>query len=276
VRPPLHLWLRRIAALLHNEQSPRVHAERALAECDRRLEEAHHALARVAPLATLGEITASITHEINQPLAAILNNTEAGLSILNTQGAPQELRTILDNLRQDCLRARDIVQRLAGLLRGQDALLKPLAIDNVVTDSASLLRTEFRRRHAHLEVRCDAHAMVLGDAARLEQVMLNLLLNALDATSAGPDSRRRILVQTYLTAQQRAQVDVVDYGSGVPVERLTTIFDSFVTTKPDGMGIGLAVTRSIIQAHGGRVWAANNVDGVGATFSFQLPAVQMH
>jgi two-component system sensor kinase FixL len=106
--------------------------------------------------------------------------------------------------------------------------------------------------------------------------MLNLLLNALDATSAGPDSRRRILVQTYLTAQQRAQVDVIDYGSGVPVERLTTIFDSFVTTKPDGMGIGLAVTRSIIQAHGGRVWAANNVDGVGATFSFQLPAVQMH
>jgi PAS domain S-box-containing protein len=237
----------------------------------RRLAEARQALAQVARLATVGEITASITHEINQPLAAIVNNAEAGL--LRARGnAPPEVLEIIDDIRKDGLRASDIVERLAVLLRGQEPLQERLAIDELVRDAASLLRTEFRRRRTQLDVRCDGRAIVSGDAARLQQVMLNLLLNALDATCGRAESNRSIEVRTRsLDAARCVQVDVVDSGVGVPAERLGTIFDSFVTTKPHGMGLGLAVTRSIVKAHGGRIWAANNADGAGATFSFELP-----
>ena len=238
----------------------------------KRLEEARQALVQVARLATVGEITASITHEINQPLAAIVNNAEAGLSLLmKHRSAPQEVLEIVEDIRKDSLRATEIVEHLAELLRGQEPLYGPLAIDEIVKDSASLLRAEFRRRRTQLEVRCDAHATVSGDAARLQQVMLNLLLNALDATSGRAEASRRIRVQTHALPERGVQVDVIDTGVGVPPERLSTIFESFVTTKPNGMGLGLAVTRAIIGAHGGRIWAVNNADGGGATFSFELP-----
>jgi PAS domain S-box-containing protein len=238
----------------------------------KRLEEAHRALGQVAGLATVGEITASIAHEINQPLAAIINNAEAGLSMLvKYRAAPPEILEIVDDIRKDSLRASDIVERLAVLLRGQEPSLEPLALDEIVQNAAALLRTEFRRRRAQLDVRCDSRATIAGDTARLQQVMLNLLLNALDATSGRAEPSRRILVQTRRASTRSVQVDVIDRGVGVPPERLEAIFDSFVTTKPNGMGLGLAVTRSIVKAHGGRIWAANNSDGQGATFSFELP-----
>lgn len=239
----------------------------------KRLEEANQSLTQMARLATVGEIAASIAHEINQPLGAILNNAETALLLLSSSDAQTlpEIREILEDIKKDDQRGIDVIRRLGALLRGRDMRFETLELDQLVNEAASLMRPEARRRHTSMKVQCDSHARVSGDRVNLQQVVLNFVLNSLDALVETPKSQRRILIRTKLDdGAQRVRVTVSDTGCGIAPERLNSVFDSFVTTKSHGMGLGLAIARSIVRAHDGRIWAENNQHGAGATLSFDL------
>jgi PAS domain S-box-containing protein len=241
----------------------------------KRLEEANRSLSRIARLATIGEITASIAHELNQPLAAILNNAEAGLLML-PENADDQIRAILEDIKRDDLRASDVIHRLRPLLRNREVRREPVDVDKTVADAVDLARAESRRRHIAIDVRCRSGALIQGDRTQLQQVLLNLLLNGLDAMADTPEPMRAIVVSTHCPDDEHVRVAVIDRGCGIAPEQLQDIFDSFVTTKADGMGLGLAIARSIINAHGGRIWAQNNADGPGATLSFELTCEPAH
>lgn len=241
----------------------------------KRLAEANRSLSRIARLATIGEITASIAHELNQPLAAILNNAEAGLMMLrNDADGDDQIRAILEDIKRDDLRASEVIHRLRPLLRNREVRREPVEIDKVVRAAIELARAESRRRHVAIEENCRSGSIVLGDRSQLQQVLLNLLLNSLDALGDAPEPLRTITVQTQVTDGERVRVTVADNGCGIDAEQIEKIFDSFVTTKADGMGLGLAIARSIVNAHGGRIWAENNGDGIGATLCFELASDQ--
>lgn len=237
----------------------------------KRLDEANRSLSRIARLATIGEITASIAHELNQPLAAILNNAEAGLLMLPPDEAgDDQIRAILEDIKRDNLRASEVIHRLRPLLRNREVRREPVEIDKVVEAAVELARAESRRRQVTIDVSCQSGSTVQGDRSQLQQVLLNLLLNSLDALGDAPEPLRTITVSTQCAEHGRVCISVADNGCGIAPEQLDKIFDSFVTTKADGMGLGLAIARSIVNAHGGRIWAENNAHGVGATLSFEL------
>ena len=240
----------------------------------KKLEEANRTLERVGRLAMIGQITASIAHEMNQPLVAIRYNAEAGLLFLGRESCEKaELHDILDDIRRDNRRASELVGRLRELLHDRELRLDPIDINDVITDVVKLLRVESRQRHVQLETECTELPTVLGDYARMQQVLLNLILNGMDAMAGLPETHRRIAIRTARTGATRIQVEVVDRGSGIDPATLPRIFDSFFTSKEHGMGLGLAIARSIVEAHGGRIWAKNNIDGVGATLSFEIDSL---
>ncbi|WP_116810718.1 ATP-binding protein [Steroidobacter cummioxidans] len=238
------------------------------------LAEANRTLERFARLAMVGQITASIAHEMNQPLGAIRYNTEAGLLFLSRERYDKdELQEIFDDIRRDNRRASELVSRLRELLHDHELRLDPVDLNDVIADVVKLLRVESRQRHVQLETQCTELPTVLGDYGRLQQVLLNLILNAMDAMSTLPEAHRRIAIRTTHTGAARIQVEVVDRGSGIDPATLPKIFDSFFTSKAQGMGLGLAIARSIVEAHGGRIWAKNNSDGAGATLSFEIDSL---
>ncbi|HEY0938618.1 MAG TPA: ATP-binding protein [Steroidobacter sp.] len=230
-------------------------------------------LERFASLAMVGQITASIAHEINQPLAAIHHNAEAGLLLLAGRPVDRtELQEIFNDIRGDNRRAVELIDQLRELMQEHELRLDPIDINEVVGDVVELLRVESRRRHIQLEARYAKLPVLLGDYVRLQQVLLNLILNAMDAMEGLPESRRRIVIHTSRSDATHIQVRVVDRGKGIDPDNLPKIFDSFFTSKQHGMGIGLAIARSIVEAHGGRIWARNNAD-MGATLAFEIDSV---
>lgn len=238
------------------------------------LEDANRTLERLARLAMAGQIAASIAHEMNQPLGAIRYNAEAGLLFLARERYdPEEFRQIFDDICRDDRRASDLIRRLRDLLQDHELRLDPLDINDIVGDVVKLVRVETRRRHTQLETQCSELPTLLGDSVRLQQVLLNLILNGMDAMSGLPESRRRIAIRTRRVGATGVQVEVVDRGCGIDPEHLPKIFDSFFTSKQHGMGLGLAIARSIVEAHGGRIWARNNPDGVGATLGFEIDSL---
>jgi signal transduction histidine kinase len=230
-------------------------------------------LAHAGRVATIGELTASLAHELNQPLTAILSNAQAGQRVLET--APVDLAEvgeILKDIVEDDKRAAEVIQRLRGLLTKTDPQMKPLDLNEALADVARLVSGDaiVRGVSIRLELAVDL-PHVLGDRVQLQQVALNLVLNGMDAMRE-PGNRERILVlRTARTDAKTVRVDVQDSGVGINEADMTKIFRTFYTTKSDGMGLGLAITRSIVDAHGGRLEAHNNPDG-GAIFSFTLPA----
>ena len=238
------------------------------------LEEANRTLERFARLATVGQITASIAHEINQPLGAIRYNAEAGLLFLNRDSYDKdEFQEIFDDIRRDNRRASDLVTRLRELLHDHELRLDPIDLNDVIRDVVKLMRVEARQRHVHLEAQCAELPTVLGDYGRLQQVLLNLILNSMDAMTALPESRRWIAIRTARFGATRIRVEVADRGCGIDPATLPKIFESFFTSKAQGMGLGLAIARSIVEAHGGRIWAENNADGIGATLTFEIDSL---
>jgi signal transduction histidine kinase len=231
-------------------------------------------LAHASRLAVVGELTASIAHEINQPLGAILANADAAEMLL--QGGARhadQVRRILADIRADDLRAHETVERVRGLLRKRQLEMLPLDPNELVADVLCFVRGDAGRRAVPLQVDLGRVPRVRGDRVHLQQVLLNLFLNGMEAMADTPEARRSLQVRTAANGSAQVEVSVSDAGPGIPAERLARLFDSFFTTKEHGMGLGLSIARSIVEAHGGWI-QAENAPGGGATFRFGLPCAE--
>jgi two-component system sensor kinase FixL len=223
----------------------------------------------------MGELAASVAHELNQPLGAILANAEAAELFLEQQPpALGDLRAILADIRQDDERAGEVIRRMRSLLRKRELDRQPLEINSVVEDvlqvvsgDASLRKTSISADLAPLLPK------ILGDRVHLQQVLLNLMLNGMDAMAEQPRERRRLSVCTRPGAEGMVEMVVTDLGHGIEPDKLPRLFEPFYTTKSNGMGMGLSISRKIIEAHRGRIWAENNASG-GAAFHVTFPVVQ--
>jgi PAS domain S-box-containing protein len=233
------------------------------------LRHAQMELAHVTRVATLGEMTASIAHEINQPLGALVNNLGACLGWLDAENL-EEARNSVALMMDDAQRASEIVTRIRGLAKKAPPQKDWLEINQTIREVIALAQSEVQRNHIALETQLsDDVPLVFADRIQLQQVMLNLMMNAIEAMiqvttprelliSSGPDNSKSVVVV------------VRDSGAGLDSKSLERLFEPFYTTKPQGMGMGLAICRSIMQAHGGRLWATTNSDR-GASFHFSLP-----
>jgi PAS domain S-box-containing protein len=240
-------------------------------------EELHQAradLAHVARVTTLGELTASIAHEVNQPIAAVITNADAGLRWLAARPADlEEARLALGRIINGGKRASEVVNRIRALIKKAPPRKDRLDINEIILEVIALTRSEVRRNRVALQARLLSDlAPILGDRIQLQQVILNLIINAVEAMSRVSEGPREVLVGSGNNGSDGVLVAVRDSGPGLDAERLDHIFDAFYTTKPNGLGMGLAISRSIIEAHGGRLWATPNVPR-GAILQFMLPAV---
>jgi signal transduction histidine kinase len=228
-------------------------------------------LARASRLALAGELTGAIAHEINQPLGAILSNADAGDLMLDSgTDRREELRAVLADIRRDDLRASEVIQRLRDLLGKQIVERREFDLNEVVSDLESIMRAEARRRGIVLEIRRALDGLaIMGDRVQIQQVLINLVLNAMDAVAEESESRRTVAVSV-AKGETGAVLAVRDRGRGIAPEHRTKLFESFFSTKRNGMGLGLSITRSIVEAHAGRVWAESG-PGEGAVFQVELP-----
>jgi PAS domain S-box-containing protein len=236
----------------------------------------HHAqrqLAHVTRAATLGEMTASIAHEINQPLGAIVNSAGACLRWLEAQKLDEARRSV-SRVIAEGHRAGEIIARVRALAKKAPPEKDWLDINQTIREVIALARSEVHRNGVALDTRLsdDVHyvPLILADRIQLQQVILNLITNAIEAMSGAGEGPRELLIRSGIFESKHVLVAVQDSGPGLDPKSLDHLFDAFYTTKPQGMGIGLAICRSIIDAHGGRLWATAN-DDRGATFQFTLP-----
>jgi signal transduction histidine kinase len=239
--------------------------------------EARHRMSELAHLsrrATVGEMTASIAHELNQPLAAILNNAEAAESLLKKPSPDlEELSEIVADIRRDDARASEIIKHLRSLLKKSEFESHLFDANDTLRDVFNFLSDQSLTRNVRLETELSPSKLyVRGDRVQLEQVVLNLVMNGMDAVADQPNERRRIVGRTKLVNGKSVLVSVVDFGQGIAADRLARVFDPFFTTKEQGMGVGLSIARTIVDAHRGRIWAENLPDG-GAAFYVSLPFV---
>ena len=227
-------------------------------------------LAHVARMSTMGALTASIAHQLNQPLAAILSNAQAAARLLGGNSPNlDEVRASLKDIVEDDRRASEVIVRMRELLRHDPGSLAAVDINTLVADVSHLLSSDAIIRNVELVLRLDPlPAIVRGNRVQLQQVVLNLIVNALEAVADGSSSDRRVIVRS-LVAQDVVEVSVVDRGAGFNGSE-ERAFEAFYTTKPNGMGLGLSIAKSIVQAHEGVVQVASNREG-GATVSFRLP-----
>ncbi|MGE3918641.1 MAG: sensor histidine kinase, partial [Hyphomicrobiaceae bacterium] len=239
------------------------------------LHAAQTALAHASRVATLAEMSATIAHEVNQPLAAIVMGAEAGLrrlshGDLDTAKVEQLLRRIVSNAR----RASDIVQRIREKATRHEPELIPLDLNEVVEEARLFVREELESGSIKLSVKLDAGLpLVRGDRIQLQQVIVNLLVNSIHAVEQVEEPMRQITLDTCADEDDAVGFSIRDSGPGISDEDLDRVFESFFTTKEGGMGIGLAICRSIISAHGGCI-AVSNDPGGGAQFRFSLPATR--
>ncbi len=271
-------WLSSRAVAVHDEQGrvtaryvaatdieDRKHAEAALHQTQAEL-------AHVARVTTLGEFTASIAHEVNQPLAAIVTNGEVCLRLLEMEPLDKaELRDATREIIGNGRRASQIIARVRELSRKSEPNWTPLDLNEVVEEVLPLLRGEALKHRLSLRLAlAPGLAPVRGDRVALQQVLINLIVNGMEAMNAGPDEEREVVVRTGRNDDGAALVEVVDRGAGLGGGDANRMFDAFFTTKAHGMGMGLAICRSIVESHGGRIWASSNA-GPGATVQFALP-----
>jgi len=216
-----------------------------------------------------GALTASLSHELNQPLTGILANAQAGLRMLG-QHDPASMRDVLEAIVRDDKRAAAVVDNLRLLLRREEPPRSAFDIGQACDDVVVLFRAELDARHVQLKNRLDKGYIVVGVRTQIQQVMLNLLSNALRALQDRPETERRLTLRLVRVADKAVEVHVSDSGSGIRDDHFDRIFDPFFTTRGEGLGMGLAISRSIVASHGGKITAQKNRDG-GATFRFSLP-----
>src|SRR6266568_3551864 len=236
------------------------------------LSKARSELAHVARVTSLGALTASIAHEVNQPLSGIITNASTCLRMLaadppNVDGARETARRTI----RDGGRASDVIQRLRALFSKKDAAAEEVDLNEAAREVIALSLSEIQRERVTVRMDlADDLPPVAGDCVQLQQVVLNLLMNALEAMRGVDDRPRQLVIRTERDEGDRVRLSVQDVGVGFHPQSADRLFDAFYTTKDDGMGIGLSVSRSIIESHRGRLWAELN-DGPGATFSFSIP-----
>ena len=245
-------------------------------QAERALRKVQAELAHVTRVTTLGELTASIAHEVNQPLAAIVANGGACLRWLS-RDVPEldEVRSALEGMINDGNRAADVIRRVRALAKKTDTQKAAMPINEVIDEVIQLLQRELlsHRASARLELASEL-PLVLADRIQLQQVVINLVMNGMEAMASVTDRPRELKILSRCEADQ-VLVAVADSGVGIGPEHADRLFDTFFTTKPSGMGMGLSICRSIIEAHGGKLWASRNI-GAGATFQFTLPAFREH
>ena len=231
------------------------------------------ALAHANRVATMGHLAASIAHEVTQPIAAVVTTADAALRWLGAQPPDLgEVRQALGDIMKDGKRASDVIGRIRSLIKKLPPRHDPLDINQAIFDATSLTRSELLRHHIALQIQpAQELPVVQADRIQLQQVLLNLIINAIEAMSAANEATRQLLISSASNAVDSVLVAVRDSGPGLTPESFDRLFHAFHTTKPDGMGMGLSICRSIIEAHGGRIWATANAPR-GAIFQFTLPA----
>jgi len=246
-----------------------VSARLAAEEVARRSREQVDLLGRVS---LLGEMTASLAHELNQPLAAIVNNATAAMQYLE-QGRldPEKLRDILADVAGDGRRAYDIMRNVRAAIKKGSAIRGAINLNDVVKVVTHLVQPDAASQFCKVEMSLAQDLPAIeGDPTQIQQVLINLVHNAVDAMHDTPPARRIVEIATNHNGDQTVSVVVRDYGSGISEATRERLFEQFFTTKKEGLGMGLAIVRSIVEAHGGSV-AAENAEGGGARFQFRLP-----
>ena len=238
-------------------------------------EELRSEIAHVGRVSMMGQLASALAHEINQPIGAILRNAEAAELFMQSKTPDlEEIRAILADIRADDQRAGGVIDRMRALLKRHVLDTQLLDLAEIVGDVAKLARPDAATRHVKLTVNLPADLPpVRADRVHLQQVLLNLILNGMDALNGVGREDRRVTVSVRVDTARTVEIAVSDTGHGIAAEKLAHVFDPFFTTKPEGMGMGLPISRTIIESHGGRLWAENN-DGGGATFRFTLPPAE--
>jgi C4-dicarboxylate-specific signal transduction histidine kinase len=235
------------------------------------LAQANMELAYIGRAASLGELAVSLAHEINQPLGAVVNSASASLRWLATQPPNlQEAREATTRTVREANRASEVIARIRALLKKETPQMQRLDVNEVIREVLALARNEIAIGRVAVKTDLSAHVpTVSGDRVQLQQVLFNLIINAIEAMRAVKDRQRELRI-TSTTDSSVVQVSLEDTGVGLGQEDLDRIFHSFYTTKRDGIGMGLSISRSIIEAHGGRLWASSR-SARGAVFQFTLP-----
>jgi PAS domain S-box-containing protein len=235
-------------------------------------EDSNRALAHVQRLAIVGELTAAIAHELKQPLSAIMSNADAAGTLLDAANPPlAEIRDIVSDIRAADLRADQVLGHLRTFLQKRETLMQSLDLNDAIADVLPLVLGDARKRR--VQIRTDFAndlPLVFGSQTQLQQVLINLMVNGMDAMANTPEARRQLVVRTSKpNGDARVEVAITDCGSGIPAASMPRLFESFFSTRAEGMGLGLSIARSIVETHGGRIWADNNAEG-GATFHFTV------
>jgi PAS domain S-box-containing protein len=258
--------------IINNDITERKRAEAEARENDRRYRDMQMALAHAQRVATLGQLTASVAHEVNQPLAAVVANAEACLRWLD-RGTPDldGVRRSVEWIIHDGNRASEVIRRIRALANKTDIEKAPLDINDVIREVVALVHRELTSLQVSLRMElAPALPMILGDRVQLQQVIINLVMNGIEAMRSITDRPRELVILSRQDETQQVLVSVTDCGVGISAENADRLFNPFFTTKSGGMGMGLSICRSIMEAHDGRLWAAANVPH-GATFQFTLP-----
>ena len=250
----------------------RKRAEAEARESERRYREVQVELAHANRVATMGQLTASIAHEVNQPIAATVTNAQAALRWLGSRPPDlEEIRQALGRIVNSGIRAGNVLDRIRGLIKKEPTRTDQFDINDTIIDVVALTRSELSSNRVSLQTQlAQGLPLVEGDRVQLQQVILNLVVNAMEAMSGVSEGARKLWISTEINASNGALVAVRDSGPGLDPANLEHLFDAFYTTKPSGMGMGLSICRSIVEAHRGRIWAEANVPQ-GAVFQFTLP-----
>jgi signal transduction histidine kinase len=249
--------------------------ERAIAERNQAQDALHKAqaeLTHMTRLTTMGELTASIAHEVNQPLAAVITNANASLRCL--AGPSQDLTEVREALRRiirDGNRASEVIARIRALLKKGEPERTRLDVNRVINEIVELTRGEMLQGKVSLITELSPNLpAITGDRVQLQQVLLNLIINGVEAMSTNKEQQQLLSIRTEQVHPGQVRIAVCDTGVGIDPRKVEQLFEAFYTTKRNGLGMGLSICRSIVEAHGGRLWATPN-DGPGATFEFTLP-----
>lgn len=239
---------------------------------DTELQQVRGQLAHAGRVSMMGQLASALAHELNQPLGAILRNAEAAeLFMQATEPNLEEVRAIIADIRKDDQRAGEVIDRLRALLKRRDIETRALQVSALLEEVRALTRADAAARGVKLVIECQPDLPpIRGDRVHLQQVLINLIINAMDALGEAHRIEGRVIISARHASPGFVEIGVADNGNGIPSSKLATVFDPFFTTKPHGMGMGLPISRTIIEAHGGRISVENATDS-GAIFHFTLP-----